>query len=178
MSGGLVHFLSGRDDFERAIRQGALNLQRLVRWRHHPLLDLGTPCQDDRHCFGMDRADVGVGVGGEKAEKLVFALNRVRLGAALAVPCRPDTGEHRKRPSSSANQVGVFRGLVSAYSQNDVKGTTQRFSGLSQGRQCGLFTFRMLVIGAPPNAGGPGMPQRANANSRTPSGALRAIGAG
>ena len=54
----------------------------------------------------------------------------------------------------------------------------QRFSGLSQRRQCGLFTFRMLVIGAPPKAGGPGMPQRAIASSRTPSGALRTIGAG
>ena len=52
---------------------------------------------------------------------------------------------------SSANQVGVLRGLVSAYSQNEVKGTIQRCSGLSQARQWGLFTFRMLVIGAPPS---------------------------
>jgi len=59
---------------------------------------------------------------------------------------------------SKANHVGVFRGFVSAYSQNDVHGTTHRYCGASQRRQCGLLTFRMLVIGAPPNAGGPGMP--------------------
>src|SRR3984893_5253847 len=90
------------------------------------------------------------------------------------IPAKTASG----RSSSSANQVGVLRGLVSAYSQKDVKGTTQRCSGLSQARQCGLLTLRMLVIGAPPKAGGPGMPHRAIASSRTPSGALRAIGAG
>jgi hypothetical protein len=31
------------------------------------------------------------------------------------------------RLSSNANHVGVFFGLVSAYSRNDVHGTTQRF---------------------------------------------------
>src|SRR5580704_18443819 len=81
------------------------------------------------------------------------------------------------RSSPSANHVGVFRGLVSAYSQNDVKGATHRFSGFSQARQCGLFTLRILVMGAPPEAGGPGMPHRAMASSRTPSDALRAMGA-
>ncbi len=39
------------------------------------------------------------------------------------------------------------------------------------------FVLRMFVIGAPPKCGGPGMPQRASMNSRTPSGALRTIGA-
>src|SRR5665213_15700 len=81
------------------------------------------------------------------------------------------------RSLPNANHVGVFLGLVSAYSQNEVHGTTQRFSGLSQRRQCGLLVLRMFVIGAPPNAGGPGMPQRAIISSRTPSGALRTIGA-
>src|SRR5579862_2888369 len=81
------------------------------------------------------------------------------------------------RSSPSANQVGVLRGLVSAYSQKDVKGTKQRLAGFNQARQCELLTLRMLVIGAPPKAGGPGMPQRAMANSRKPSGAVRAIGA-
>jgi hypothetical protein len=45
----------------------------------------------------VDRADFGVGVGGEKSEKLMLALDRVRLGAALAVPCRPDAGNRRRR---------------------------------------------------------------------------------
>lgn len=53
-----------------------------------------------------------------------------------------------------------------------------RLAGFSHARQCGLPVFRMLVTGALPYAGGHGMPQRAIANSRVPSGALRTIGAG
>jgi hypothetical protein len=79
--------------------------------------------------------------------------------------------------SSKANHVGVFFGFVSAYSQNEVHGTTQRFAGFSHPRQCGLLVFRMFVTGAPPNCGGPGMPHRAIVSSRLPSGALRTIGA-
>jgi hypothetical protein len=52
--------------------------------------------------------------------------------------------------SARANQMGVLRGLVSAYSQNDVAGTMQRFCGPSHPRQCGLLRLRMLVTGAPP----------------------------
>jgi hypothetical protein len=71
-----------------------------------------------------------------------------------------------------------LRGLVSAYSQNELNGTTQRCSTFSHARQCGLAVLRMLVMGAPPNCGGPGMPQRASISSRTPSAAFRTIGAG
>jgi hypothetical protein len=70
-----------------------------------------------------------------------------------------------------------LRGFVSAYSQNDVAGTTQRLDCVSHGRQCGLITLRMLVTGWPPNCGGPGMPQRAMTNSRSPSLPRRTIGA-
>ena len=49
-----------------------------------------------------------------------------------------------------ANQVGVLRGLVSAYSQNEVAGTRQWFRWPSHPRQCGLLTLRMSVAGAPP----------------------------
>lgn len=45
------------------------------------------------------------------------------------------------RSSPKANHVGVFLGLVSAYSQNEVNGTTHRFSGLSQWRQGGDFVL-------------------------------------
>jgi hypothetical protein len=38
--------------------------------------------------------------------------------------------------------------------------------------------YSRLVIAAPPNCGGPGVPQRASMSSLTPSGALRTIGAG
>src|SRR4051812_42523455 len=62
------------------------------------------------------------------------------------IPAKAASG----RLSSSANQVGVLRGLVSAYSQKDVNGTMHRDDGPSQRRQCGLFVFRMLVTCAPP----------------------------
>src|SRR5580693_5060268 len=57
---------------------------------------------------------------------------------------------NRGLSSAMANQVGILRGLPSAYSQNAVAGTMQRFFGDSQPRQCGLETLRMFVTGAPP----------------------------
>ena len=47
---------------------------------------------------------------------------------------------NKGRSSLSANQVGVLRGLVSAYSQKLVADTRQRFLDPSQPRQCGLDT--------------------------------------
>ena len=88
-------------------------------------------------------------------------------------PAKANSG----RSSLSANHVGVLRDFVSAYSQNDVAGTRQRFLAESHPCQCGLATLRMLVTGWPPNCGGPGMPQRAMTSSRSPSTLLRAIGA-
>jgi hypothetical protein len=38
------------------------------------------------------------------------------------------------RLSSNANHVGIFLGFVSAYSQNEVHGTTQRASGFNHPR--------------------------------------------
>src|SRR5271166_4086345 len=73
---------------------------------------------------------------------------------ALFGPLTPRQGVHRPAKAKSglssarANQVGVLRGFVSAYSQNDVAGTTQRLPLPSQRRQFGLLTLRMLVIGA------------------------------
>ena len=69
-----------------------------------------------------------------------------------------------------ANHVGVLRGFVSAYSQNDVAGTTQRRFLPNHPRQCGLFKLRMFVTGWPPNCG---MPHRAMTSSRSPSAPLR-----
>jgi hypothetical protein len=71
-------------------------------------------------------------------------------------PRTPRQGVHRPakankgRSSPRANHFGVLRGFVSAYSQNEVAGTMQRFCVPSQPRQCGLPTLRILVIGAPP----------------------------
>src|SRR5271166_844817 len=76
---------------------------------------------------------------------------------ALFGPLTPRQGVHRPAKAKSglssarANQVGVLRGFVSAYSQNDVAGTMQRLPLPSHLRQCGLFTFRIFVTGWPPN---------------------------
>jgi hypothetical protein len=43
----------------------------------------------------------------------------------VQIPAKTASGQD----SAKANHVGVFFGLVSAYSQNDVHGTTQRFGG-------------------------------------------------
>src|SRR3954466_3932887 len=72
------------------------------------------------------------------------------------------------RASSIANHLGVFFGLVSAYSQKDVNGTRHRLSGASHRRQCGDLVLRILVV-MPGNCGGFGMPQRIVISSRSPS---------
>jgi hypothetical protein len=75
-----------------------------------------------------------------------------------------------RRCSFSANQTTSFF-LVSgfgsvAYSAKLLAGTRQRFSGLSQPRQCGEDLLRMFVTGGPPVHGDGGMPQRIMLNSR------------
>src|SRR5829696_6286110 len=64
--------------------------------------------------------------------------------------CRMPANANNGRLSSRANQTGVFFGLVSAYSENDVAGTTTRHSGFSQPRQYGLLTLRTLVTDCVP----------------------------
>src|ERR1700686_5278177 len=73
--------------------------------------------------------------------------------------------------SFSANHTTSFF-LVSgfgsgAYSAKLLNGTRQRFSGLSQPRQCGEVVLRILVTGKPPARGGGGMPQRIMIISRS-----------
>src|SRR5712671_2518911 len=67
---------------------------------------------------------------------------------------------NRGRSSLSANQTTSFffvSGFGSgAYSAKLLAGTKQRFSGLSQPRQCGDDVLRMLVTGGPPARGGGG----------------------
>ena len=88
---------------------------------------------------------------------------------------------NRGRSSLSANQTTSFffvSGFGSgAYSAKLLAGTRQRFSGLSQPRQCGDDVLRMLVTGGPPVRGGGGMPQRIMVISRPPA-VLRITGAG
>lgn len=81
------------------------------------------------------------------------------------------------RSSLMANHVGVFFAIVCAYSQKLVHGTTQRFSVFSQGHQYRLLVLRIFVIDVLLNPCGAGIPHLASVSSRTPSGALRTIGA-
>jgi hypothetical protein len=75
---------------------------------------------------------------------------------ALLAPLAPR--QHVRKPakaksglsSARANQIGVLRGLVSSYSQNDVAGTMQRYFCPSQPRQCALEMLRIFVTGWPP----------------------------
>jgi hypothetical protein len=76
-------------------------------------------------------------------------------------------------PSAFSNDFGF---AASLYSEKLVAGTKHLASGFSHPRQCGEFVFRMFVTAAPPNWGGPGIPQRAIASSRSPF-FVRTIGA-
>jgi hypothetical protein len=95
------------------------------------------------------------------------------FGATVAFELGPDASECGNGLSSlSANHTTSFF-LVSgfgsgAYSAKLLNGTKQRFSGLSQPRQCGEEVLRMLVTGGPPVRGGGGMPQRNMVISRSP----------
>jgi hypothetical protein len=83
-------------------------------------------------------------------------------------------GIRRKKPEQlmlALNRIG-FRAAPSVPYRPDAGEERERAIFI----ECKML--RMLVIGAPPNCGGPGMPQRASMSSRTPSGALRTIGAG
>jgi hypothetical protein len=53
-----------------------------------------------------------------------------------------------------------------AYSEKLEAGTKRRLSRLSHPRQCGEDVLRILVIGAPPNFGGGGIPSDLVAHNR------------
>jgi hypothetical protein len=84
------------------------------------------------------------------------------------MPAKQNSG----RLSAKANHVGVFRGLESSHSQNEVAGTRHLLAGLSQRRQCGLAVLRMFVTAVVPNWGGQGIPHRIIVSSRSPDSPL------
>ena len=132
------------DQRERIIRQRPLQRLCLIPWRAHPDVALLIGRQDHRHGLRMDRLDDRVRRCREKAVDLVRArdgfdfvprspLNSVQMPANV----------HSGRSSFSANQTTSFffvSGFGSgAYSAKLLNGTTQRFSGFSQPRQCGEY---------------------------------------
>jgi hypothetical protein len=143
--------LARRDDLERAVRQRPLQYKSVGSVGLEPAVDFCRRSENNRHGLRVDRSNNSIGLRRQKPEQLMFALT-----GALFGPRIPRQGVHRPakaksgRSSFSANHVGVLRGFVSAYSQNEVAGTTQRFRLPSHPRQCGLLTLRMFVTGWPP----------------------------
>jgi hypothetical protein len=135
-----VLLLPLRHDPQRVVRKGPLQCQRLRGIGLEPLVNLGGCRQNDRHGLGVNRCDDCVSLGRQEAEKLMLALDTSALRTAYAAPGSPQTGKGEQGPvlSFRANRMGILRGLVSAYSQNDVAGTMQRFPRPSHPRQCGL----------------------------------------
>lgn len=168
------------DDALRVVGRWPLQSKSVSRrLGRKPEINLAGVSQDGRHGIRMGRRDDRVGFRRREIRKARARRRSARswaLGRPLQGVQRPAKAKSG-RSSLSANQIGVLRGLVSAYSQKHVAGTTQQLSFPSQRRQCGLLTLRMFVIGAPPNCGGPGIPQRAMTSSRSPSGATLTIGA-
>jgi hypothetical protein len=110
--------------------------------------------------LGMrERGGRTVGMSIEHADKKTI---QAAIGEHVEAGSRVNTDRPAKAnkglSSPGANQMGVSRGFVSAYSQNDVAGTRQRFPLPSHPRQCGLLTLRMLVTGAPPTEAAPACP--------------------
>ena len=97
-SRGFVFLFSSGRDLEHAVRQWTLKFQSQFGGRSHPLFDLGIRRQDDMHGLGMDCPDFRIGIAGEKSKQLMLARNWVGFRATPAVPCRPDTREHREWP--------------------------------------------------------------------------------
>ena len=131
----------------------------LGRVGQQPQINLFRRRQNDGHRLRMNWSDDSIRFCREKAEQLMLPINWRAFG-----PRTPRQGVHRPANANkgrswlSANHFGVLRGLVSAYSQNEVAGTMQRLCLPSHPRQGGLPTLRILVIGAPPNCGGPACP--------------------
>jgi hypothetical protein len=117
LQGRHIFFLPRRDDFQRAIRQRPLELQRRISRRRHPRLNLFGLCKDHRDCLGVNGADHVVRIGGQEIKQRALAFHGVSFRAALECQVvQMPAKTHSGRLSSSANQVGVFFGFGSAYS--------------------------------------------------------------
>src|SRR3984957_14276822 len=92
-------------------------------------------------------------------------------------PPKANGGRSSFKPSHTTSFLPVAGLGSGAYSAKLLAGTRQRFSGLSQPRQCGDVVLRILVTGKLPARGGGGIPRRIIVNSRSVP-ALRTTGAG
>jgi hypothetical protein len=130
----------------RVVRQWSFQFESLRRVGQKPQIDLCRCRQDDRHGLRMNGRDDGVRVVVRKPNSLCCPPT-----AALFGPRTPRQGVHRPAKAKADRHSR----------RTKVAGTMQRFRLPSHPRQCGLPTLRILVIGAPPNCGERGIPQRA-----------------
>ena len=166
-------------DLERIVRQWPLQRLGLVPRRAHPNVPFLIGGKDHGHCLRMDRLDHGIRCGREKSVDLM--RHRLRLRAAFAIERRPDASEGEQWSVIAQREPDHVLRLRPRVRLRRVFGeavgrTRQRFSGLSQLRQCGDDVSRMLVTGGPPVRGGGGMPQRISTIS-LPASVLRITGA-
>ena len=118
-----ILFLAGRNDPHQVAGQRPLERRCFVPRRSQQDVPLLGCREEHRHRFGMDRPDDAVRFCCQKPVQLMLAIDRICLGPANTMPMRPDPSKGEQgRLSSSANHVGVLRGLVSAYSQNEFIG--------------------------------------------------------
>ena len=103
----------------------------------HLQVDLFQRGQDHRHALGMDRRDYGW-PRSSGVKRLMRALDGRALWIRRALPERAQRLIKAKsgRSSLEANRLLVFRGFVSAYSQNDFARRCSEFP--ESGRQCDL----------------------------------------
>jgi hypothetical protein len=141
-----------RNDFQRIVRQWALRCLRLIPRCAHPDVAL------------LDWLDDAIRCRRQKAVDQVRAGDRLGLGATVAFELSPDAAKGCQRPTIVESEPDDVRFLSlgvrlgSVFGKAVLAGTRQRFSGLSQPRQCGDDVLRMLVTGGPPVLGGAGCP--------------------
>jgi hypothetical protein len=125
----------------------------------------------------MNRADFRIDVGGEETEQWVFALDRLRLWAALAALCCPRY--RRRSPTVGCGQRRTTLAFSLAW-YRPIRRTksTALHSGwpvAAKARQCG--DLRVAYVGDGRTTELRRIPQRDITSSCTPSGAFRTTGA-
>jgi len=159
-------FPNGNGRHGRMTADLLMKLKRILCGRGHPEIDFGSRRQDDRHCFGMDNADLLVGFDREESEDIIRRLPFLDLSHGR--PVGPEPGKEGERPcliESKPHRRLAPSGRAS-FSLKLVNGTTQRCSMPSQRRQCGDLTFpdvghTRIRVAAFTAVLGDGMPHRA-----------------
>ena len=148
----------------RSCASGRRPLQRprLGPGRAQPHVVLLEARQQHRHRLRMHGTDNAVRRRGEKAEERMLAVDRRGLRPARAVPRRPQAREGAERAALVEREPGrnLPRLGVGPFAERGQRDQDAASPARASAASAGLSGLRMLVTGAPPNCGGPGMPQR------------------